>query len=83
VPHIFERFYRVDAARSRALGGAGLGLAICQSIVEAHKGAIEVWSAPGEGTRFTVRLPRADDLPADAAAAAATREDRPAGVSVA
>jgi heavy metal sensor kinase len=56
--HVFERFYRVDAARSREAGGNGLGLAICKSIVEAHGGRIEVQSRVGVGTVLTVRLPR-------------------------
>ncbi|MDP6957222.1 MAG: heavy metal sensor histidine kinase [Planctomycetota bacterium] len=54
---LFQRFYRVDQARARSTGGAGLGLAICKSFVEAHEGSILVRSKPGEGTTFTVELP--------------------------
>ena len=58
LPHIFERFYRTDAARARATGGRGVGLAIAKAAAEAHGGRIEVSSRLGEGSRFTVTLPR-------------------------
>jgi signal transduction histidine kinase len=57
LPHVFDRFDRVDDARSREDGGAGLGLAICRSIVQAHSGDIEIESRLGEGTIVTVILP--------------------------
>ena len=57
LPRIFERFYRVDDARSREVGGAGLGLCIAKTIAEAHGGPIEVESALGVGSTFIVRLP--------------------------
>lgn len=67
LPHIFDRFYRPDAGRTRARGGAGLGLAICQSIVAAHGGTIAATSTVGSGTSFTITLPRtAHDSPAAA-----------------
>ena len=54
---VFERFYRVDKARSRETGGTGLGLAITRNAILMHKGAIKLYSEPGEGTTFTVRIP--------------------------
>ncbi len=62
IPHLFDRFYRVDSGRSRDQGGTGLGLNIVKWIVESHHGAIRVQSVVGEGTIFEVRLPIADDL---------------------
>jgi two-component system phosphate regulon sensor histidine kinase PhoR len=60
IPRLTERFYRVDTHRSRAMGGTGLGLAIVKHIVSRHRGRIRIASEPGEGSTFTVILPRWD-----------------------
>jgi two-component system phosphate regulon sensor histidine kinase PhoR len=57
IPRLTERFYRVDAHRSREVGGTGLGLAIVKHIVNRHRGRLRVESEPGKGSRFTVVLP--------------------------
>jgi len=66
---VFERFYRVDQARSRATGGTGLGLAIVRHVATNHDGEVRVESRPGEGSTFTLVFPRASDEPASSAAA--------------
>jgi two-component system sensor histidine kinase SenX3 len=58
---IFERFYRVDQARSRETGGTGLGLSIVKHVASDHGGEVTVWSQPGRGSTFTLRLPKADE----------------------
>ncbi|MCA1943074.1 MAG: two-component sensor histidine kinase [Yonghaparkia sp.] len=55
---VFERFFRVDQARSRTTGGTGLGLSIVKHVVQNHGGDVRVWSQPGRGSTFTIRLPR-------------------------
>jgi signal transduction histidine kinase len=57
LPHLFDRFYRVDASRGRKGGGAGLGLAIVRSVAEAHGGSVHAGNLPQEGACFTVELP--------------------------
>ena len=70
LPRLFERFYRVDKARSRTLGGTGLGLAIVKHIAAAHDGTIDVESQPGKGSVFTLTLPRGHARDNGAAASA-------------
>ena len=60
LPHVFERFWRGEKSRSRATGGAGVGLAIADELARAHDGRIDVESSPGRGSRFTLLLPLAD-----------------------
>ncbi|GCD43777.1 two-component sensor histidine kinase [Streptomyces paromomycinus] len=80
---VFERFYRVDPARSRATGGTGLGLAIVKHVAASHGGEVTVWSAEGQGSTFTLRLPEAGAVrdrahPAsDPSAEGLDEEDRP------
>lgn len=56
LPHIFDRFYRIDDSRATTTGGTGLGLAICRNIVDAHGGTIDITSQPGQGTQITIEL---------------------------
>ena len=61
LPRIFERFYRVDKARSREMGGTGLGLSIVKHLAQALHGSVRASSQPGRGTTFIVRLPLTAD----------------------
>jgi two-component system sensor histidine kinase SenX3 len=61
---VFERFYRVDPARSRQTGGTGLGLSIVKHVAASHGGTVSVWSVEGQGSTFTIRLP-AGQVPTD------------------
>ena len=62
LPHVFDRFYRIDKARSRQMGGAGLGLSIIKSICTAHGGWVEVESSEGQGSRFRCELPLSNGM---------------------
>lgn len=81
---VFERFYRVDAARSRQTGGTGLGLSIVKHVASNHGGEVTLWSQPGQGSTFTLRLPEMEgqdsDRPVpDAPASALSSARQPAG----
>lgn len=72
---IFERFYRADEARSRRTGGTGLGLSIVKHAVQRHGGEVRLWSRPGRGSTFTIRLPRID-APEDGRAGKKSKKKR-------
>jgi two-component system sensor histidine kinase SenX3 len=63
IDRIFERFYRVDPARHRSTGGTGLGLSIVKHVAATHGGEVRVWSVEGQGSTFTLTLPRARNTP--------------------
>ena len=69
---VFERFFRTDPARSRNTGGSGLGLSIVKHVVQNHGGDVRVWSQPGSGSTFTIRLPEASHASAASLGAAAS-----------
>lgn len=85
---VFERFYRVDSARSRHTGGTGLGLSIVKHVASNHGGEVTLWSQPGQGSTFTLRLPEmeeqegSEEVPASPAPALATAREAAAQQSV-
>jgi two-component system sensor histidine kinase SenX3 len=81
---VFERFYRVDQARSRNTGGSGLGLSIVKHTVQNHGGDVRVWSQPGRGSTFMIRLPVAEtEIPTDSGEATTTDAPAPAHAAAA
>jgi PAS domain S-box-containing protein len=81
LPHIFERFYRGQGIRGRAHEGTGIGLALVQELVRLHGGGVHVSSAPGEGTRFTVTIPRGNISPEENALGTRIPAEYPSKVS--
>jgi len=80
IDRIFERFYRVDPSRRRSTGGTGLGLSIVKHVAASHGGEVLVWSAEGQGSSFTLRLPRVVSGPAQPGSTpAVARASEPAG----
>jgi two-component system, OmpR family, sensor histidine kinase SenX3 len=77
IDRIFERFYRVDPARHRSTGGTGLGLSIVKHVAAAHGGEVRVWSVEGQGSTFTLSLPRRGTGPATPVADAQPQEATP------
>ena len=75
IPRLTERFYRVDASRSRALGGTGLGLSIVKHVVERHRGRLDIDSVPGKGTCVAVLLPAAPPTPSSNCHESVTEND--------
>jgi two-component system, OmpR family, sensor histidine kinase SenX3 len=71
---VFERFFRIDQARSRSTGGTGLGLAIVKHVAANHGGEVALWSKPGIGSTFTLRIPASPDNPQYASCALSTPE---------
>jgi two-component system sensor histidine kinase SenX3 len=78
---VFERFFRVDNARSRHTGGTGLGLAIVKHAVQNHGGDVRVWSQQGSGSTFTIRLPEASQTPKPESSASSTGSSAPSSKS--
>ena len=78
---VFERFYRADQARSRRTGGTGLGLSIVKHAVQRHGGEVRLWSKPGRGSTFTIRLPRSTPPDRDVAHTTGRRKGRPSAAS--
>ena len=69
---VFERFYRLDSARARSTGGSGLGLSIVRHVMESHGGEVTLWSQPGQGSTFTLRLPRLESEEEQSASSASS-----------